>query len=221
MRIQIPSSRRGFVEAELARASSALGKRPEQLVHYAIDWNGVEQWTNILGGTGATAYGTAAADASCVRVSSGATASSQAFAISRPSGGQMAPLVPVGVTGRWYISSRFKLETVPDAQTDLAGIGCENETLTVGAYFNASVFRAAFQTGNVLSTKALDTGHHEHRLARTSDSATVWTIDDADSVSANMYPTAARGLCVYARNGTTAANQSLLSDWIFVAYPRP
>lgn len=218
MHIQIPN-KDTWLEQEIRRASAALNCAISDLVLPYTDWDGTEQWLRTLSG-GTADYATVAGENSYLRAQSSAVASSSAFATLKTSAGLMPNFIPVGSSGEWYISSRFKLETVPDAQTQLAGIGSENEALIVGALTNAVVYRAQFQNGPVVaSTKTLDTAWNIHRLVRKSAS-TLWTINDADGVSANIYPTAPGGMGVYARNGSTAANQSLLSDWIFAAYRR-
>lgn len=218
MHTTIPN-RSTWLEQEIRRASAALGCSVSDLVVVHTDWNGTEQWLPTLT-NGSADYATVAGENSYLRVQSSATISSSAFATLKTSGSKAPNFIPVGTGGQWYISSRFKIETTPNPNTVVAGIGSENEALWVGAVNNAAVFRAQFQNvGPVASTKALDTAFNIHRLVRKS-SSTLWTINDANGVSADIYPATPGGMGVYVANGATAANQSLLSDWIFAAYRR-
>jgi hypothetical protein len=211
-----------LLSVELNRAASALGCGIGQLQYLFVDWTGGEAWQNFNTGSGTSLYGAAAGKEGIVVASSGATASSQGWVsmIATGSSGN-AQFMPGGTSGEWYMSSRFAIVTVPNAQARLSGFGSSDEFITVGCDGAQSIafFNCAFTNGAIVSTKALDTSQHVHRVVRKSGSS-LYTIDDANGVSGNMYGNTPHGPSVYAQNRLTAANQSIESDWLFSAFKR-
>jgi hypothetical protein len=177
----------------------------------------------VVGGTGLA--DAAGSKAGVFRIRSTATAGSNAIVYSGRA--QIGNLL----TDRWYIAGRAKIPTPSnDAQTT-CGLGTMNiaqgNMLTAGANggntTNFSVsYNSIYLGGSVLDLGlALDTAFHVYEMWGLGDNKVYARIDGGATVSGTLTgPADAVGVAMIARNGTTAADRELDTDWLLVMTPR-
>lgn len=182
-------------------------------------------WQASATGTGAYAAVVASTGGGVSRLTSAATANSTETIFN--SGGQL----PQISTGRGCFAYRFRITTTPDAQTT-AAVGALNaaaaKTVAVGAFGASSTANFVIQYDAFLATTFLSTGvalntnfHIVEIYFRADDKVRV-IFDGRPELSASMAAEATDAYAMYmtARNGTTAAAQTLDIDWALVVAPR-
>jgi hypothetical protein len=156
-----------------------------------------------------------------MQLSTGATAASQAAVIN-------AATVNYPQSRPWYMATRFRLTTVPDAQAQLGIYTSDTSTFrTIGAFACPAIRAANFclQHSGALAGSSIDLGvpfdtaYHVVEWWGNGGTALNARIDGAAALSAVMtlLGTAAGQVAAIAKNGTTAANQSVIIDWLLSA----
>lgn len=182
-------------------------------------------WSQELSGTGAEALsGLNAHGGGSAQISSGATAGGQAVHQS------YAPLIRDVSTTRWYMNTRFRLQTAVDNQAR-AFVGTFNKanTRTHGVGFCGPLSAANFvftydgtyTAGSFRDTGiAVDQNWHFAEWWVLADGIMRMTFDGTllNSVTFASAPTDSNHLLHIVLNGTTAANRILEVDWISCMY---
>lgn len=175
-------------------------------------------WNGVLAGSGAFTPVLAASGGAIGRFSTGASSGSASDA------NCSSGLAAVVSTAKWYVASRFRIQTAVDSVTQI-GVGVQNAasnaTIMVGHFgaLSAANFIVQYdglRTGSFVSLGvAADTNFHVFELYGVGTTAVFARIDGGALVTATQASAPADNVRHYitCRNGTTAANRNLDVDW--------
>lgn len=201
----------------LAARLGALGIASPHMVH--DDFVRYQSlWVATGVGTGAISVLGSGVRGGVIQLTTGATASSEEYLVMQ-AGAASPALIQNPSSEGWYVGGRFKITTVPDAQTDIY-IGlinvANNRKLGFGSLGSTSTtkFTARIGTATLTSTVNLDTGWHTGELWGTGSTTLFLSIDGEAPVSGVMggVPADCFLPIIDALNGTTAAAQTVQID---------
>jgi hypothetical protein len=175
---------------------------------------------NIVAAGGTGIADTSTSKGGVFRIHTSTTANSNV--ITYTARGQIGP----PLTSRWYLAARAKIATATDAQTT-CGVGllnlAQSGMIVAGANggntTNFSVsYNSIYLGGSVLDLGlALDTAYHVFELWGLADNKLYARIDGGATVSVTLAsPADSMAFAMIARNGTTAADRELDTDWMLV-----
>jgi hypothetical protein len=177
------------------------------------------------GGAGSVSLVPAGSACGIARYSSGATASG--FAVQQTFQGIISNVS----TSKGYMATRFRLNTTPDANSTLmVGLinAAGNATIAPGFFGGLSSANFVVQHGGLITGSfinlgvAKDTAFHIFEVYFKGDGKLYARIDGGTEFNATLSspPSDFMSALIEARNGGTAANQSLDVDWLLIAGQR-